>query len=216
MSRRCDLHHDATSGELTGERQARRSAGQWPQPRNALGCKASPQLVEELGGQLSTPISRRKVWVCAMRPVKVDGSPVHSSKAVRVMSSMSSVSVLARSRVPAPGVATGLVGAAALTAIPSSYSSAARLFRHPIHRGLDRAVDPEPGGAVELRERRPGRQVTADRGEVEHPSAAAFTHGGGWRAASDAAVRPHASRASDASAAPGSRPADAGKSPPRC
>ena len=45
-----------------------------------------------------------------------------------MISSMSSVSVLARSSVPAPGVATGFVGAAALTAIPSSYSSAARLF----------------------------------------------------------------------------------------
>jgi hypothetical protein len=30
--------------------------------------------------------------------------------------------------VPAPGVATGFDGAAALTAMPSSYSSAARLF----------------------------------------------------------------------------------------
>jgi hypothetical protein len=37
-----------------------------------------------------------------------------------VISSMSSVSVLARSRVPAPAVATGLDGAAALTAMPSS------------------------------------------------------------------------------------------------
>ena len=63
-----------------------------------------------------------------MRPVSVFGSPVHSMNAVWVISSMSSVSVLARSSVPAPGVATGLVGAAALTAIPSSYSSAARLF----------------------------------------------------------------------------------------
>ncbi|MGY4649503.1 hypothetical protein ACVWWN_003299 [Mycobacterium sp. URHB0021] len=66
--------------------------------------------------------------MCAMRPVDDFGSAVRSSNAVWVMSSMSSVSVLARSSVPAPGVATGFEGATALTAMPSSYNSAARLF----------------------------------------------------------------------------------------
>ena len=64
----------------------------------------------------------------AIRPVIDFGSAVTSVSAVWVMSSMSSVSVLARSRVPAPGVATGFDGAAAFTAMPSLYSSAARLF----------------------------------------------------------------------------------------
>ena len=48
--------------------------------------------------------------------------------AVSAMSSMSSVSVFARSSVPAPAVATGFDGAAALTAMLSEYSSAAKLF----------------------------------------------------------------------------------------
>lgn len=58
---RGDLHYDTTAGEFTGEGQTRRSTGQPPQPGNPLGGKAVLQLVEEIAGQLSTPISRRNV-----------------------------------------------------------------------------------------------------------------------------------------------------------
>ena len=53
---------------------------------------------------------------------------MHKRNAVSVMRLMSSVSSFARSRVPAPGVATGFDGAAALTAMPSLYNSAAKLW----------------------------------------------------------------------------------------
>ena len=50
----------------------------------------------------SQPTSRRNVCVCAMRPVNVLGSPVQSTNAVWVISSMSSVSIFARSSDPHP------------------------------------------------------------------------------------------------------------------
>src|ERR1700745_2974124 len=107
------------------------------------------------------------------------------------MRRMSSVSFFARSSVPAPGVATGFDGAAALTAMPSSWSSAARLWgirllaasprrsppshgiaavvdpgrqalRHPAHGRLHRAVHAEARGPVELRERRALDAVAGD------------------------------------------------------
>ena len=59
-------------------------------------------LVSRLPDQVSRPTSRRKDWVCTTRPVRTFGSPAHRMQAVSVMSSMLSVSLWARSRVPLP------------------------------------------------------------------------------------------------------------------
>src|SRR5262249_48938687 len=80
---------------------------------------------------LSQPTSRRNGCVRTIRPVNVAGSAVQSRNAVSVIKLMSSVLVFARSSASAPSVATGSDGAAEFTAMPSAYSSAARL---PVRR----------------------------------------------------------------------------------
>ena len=84
----------------------------------------------------------------------------------------------ARSGVQAPAVATGFDGAAALTAMLSEYSSAAKLFTPRVEAGLYRPVDSRSGSAVEIGERQTRQESPADRRHIEHPAAFAFTHCG--------------------------------------
>ena len=105
----------------------------------------------------------------AMRPVSVFGSPVHSSNAVWVISSMSSVSVLARSSVPplrgdGVGRRRGVDGDAVVVQLGG------KAFGQPVERGLDRAIDTEARRPVELGERRPaGRSPPTDVTLSTHP-----------------------------------------------